>query len=130
MRHDIVVAERRYDWNRKVIGRVLVPVILALSKHLGELLHHQLILLYDLLLCAWNLLVVIVSRRITRPDDKIYAVFQILFNPLERLVDQRYGCVAAGRLRAVDSRRSAFPVTCRLRLGTRICLEKWVGVNV
>jgi hypothetical protein len=100
--HDIVVAKRGHDWDNKITAARSMLVIL-LSKHLDELGHHVFILLNDLFLGTGQVLVVVVARRVACPYHEVDVVFDIVVDPLESLVDEGEGRVAAGRLCAVDA---------------------------
>jgi hypothetical protein len=87
-------------------------------------------LLYDLLLCPRYFLVIVVSRRVARPYNKVYIILDVVVYPLERLVDKREGRVAAGGFGAVDAGRAMFAVAGGVRCGARIRLVEWVWVEV
>ena len=127
MRHYVVVAESRHDRYDKVMGAVAMATV---SKDVGKPRDHVLILLYDLLLRPRYVLVIVVSRRVARPYDKVDVVLDIVLDPLERLVNERIRRVAASRLCAVESSGPAFAVACCFSGGARICLVEWVRVEV
>lgn len=128
MRHDVVVAEGRDNRDDVVFCRGML--VMVLSEDLGELGDHVLILAYDLPLCSGNFLVVVVPCRVARPDDKVYAVPDIVVDPLERLVDERVGRVAGGRLCAVYARGAMFAVASSVCCGARVCLVVGVRMKV
>ena len=109
MRHYVVVAESRHDRYDKVMGAVAMATV---SKDVGKPRDHVLILLYDLLLRPRYVLVIVVSRRVARPYDKVDVVLDIVLDPLERLVNERIRRVAASRLCAVESSGPASAVAC------------------
>jgi hypothetical protein len=104
--------------------------VAALPKDIRKFRDHVLILLDDLLLRPWYLVIVIVSRRVARPYNKVDMVFYIVFYPLERLIDQRKRRVAAGGFCAVDASRSAFAMARSVCLCARICLVEGVWMKV
>jgi hypothetical protein len=128
VRHDVVVAKGRHDGDYIVIGPS--AILVRHAKHLPELLDQKFVLAYDLLLRARMLLVVVVPRRVARPDDEVDIVPNILLDPSESLIDQRKRGVATGRLRAVDTCRSSLAVTCCLRRRARVRLVERIWVEV
>jgi hypothetical protein len=84
--HDVVVAKRWHNRNHIVIGTS--PVLVRDAKYLPELVNQELILRYDLLLGTSVFLIVVVSRRVAGPDDKVDVVLDVVVDPSERLVDQ------------------------------------------
>jgi hypothetical protein len=128
VRHNVVVAKGWHDGDHIVVGSS--AVLVRHAKHLPELLDQKLVLAYDLLLRARMLLVIVVPRRVARPDDEVDVVPDILLDPSERLVDQREGGVAPRRLRAIDACGSSLAVTCRLRSRARVRLVERVWVEV
>ena len=93
VRHNVVVAKGRHDGDHIVVGPS--AVLVRHAKHLPKLLDQKFILAYDLLLRARMLLVVVVSRRVARPDDEVDIIPDIVLDPSECLIDQRKGGVAA-----------------------------------
>lgn len=128
VRHDVVVAKRGYDRDHIVVGTS--AVLVRHAKYLCKLSDQELVLAYDLLLRACMLLVVIVSRRVARPNHKIDVVLDIVVDPSKGRVDQGKRRIAAGRLCTVDACRSSLAVTCCLSRGTRVRLVERVGVEV
>ena len=57
-----------------------------LAKDLEHLLHHELVELGHLLRRTWVVLVVVVTRRVSSPDDKVDLVPQLFSNPFYCLV--------------------------------------------
>lgn len=90
--HDIVVAKRWH--NRYHIVVYSSAIFIRHTKHLTKLFDQKLVLTYDLLLRARMLLIVVVSRRVARPDHKIDIVLDIVVYPPKRLIDQREGRIA------------------------------------
>jgi hypothetical protein len=70
MRQDIIIPERRYNRHVKIITRVTVTIV-ALPKHLEELPRYVFVERDDLLCASGDPLVVVMSCRVTRPDDEI-----------------------------------------------------------
>lgn len=89
MRHNVVVSKSRDDWYSKVLGWILF--ILVVAKDLGELLHHELVLGDDLVLGARQLLVIVVPRGVTGPDDKIDVIGYVVLDPVHGGVDEGDG---------------------------------------
>lgn len=87
MWHYVVVTERRDHRYGPLIH--LSMLVLILSKDLRKLGDHEFILLYNLLGCSRDRVVVIVPRRIACPYDKVNVILDIVVDPFERLVDQR-----------------------------------------
>lgn len=104
--------------------------VAALSKDLGEFGDHVLILLHDLLLRPWNFVIVIVSRRVAGPYNKIYIVLDVVFYPFERLIDERKGRVASGSFCAIEASRPAFAMARCVSFCARICLVERVWMKV
>ena len=69
-------------------------------------------------------------RRIARPYDKVYVVFDVVVDPFERLVDKREGRVAASGFGAVYASRAMFAVARCLLCGARISLVERVWMEV
>ena len=129
MRHDIVVAKRRHNRNDKVVDGP-VMVMMPVAKNLCELGDHKFVLLYHLPLRARYVFIVVVSRRVARPDDEVDVVLDILVDPLERLVDERERRVAARRLGAIHARRPMSAMAGCVRRCARVGLVKRIGVEV
>lgn len=91
VRQDIIVAKGGNDWNDKVICRIVIRLLLVLSKDFVEFVHEQLVELGDLLDVSGNLLVVVVTCRIASPDDKVDRVLELVANPVKGGIDKRYG---------------------------------------
>jgi hypothetical protein len=104
--------------------------VAALPKDFGEFRDHVLILLDDLRLRSWYVFVIIVSRRVARPDYKVYVVFYVVFYPLESLVDKRKRRVAAGSFCAVDASRPMSAMACCVGFSAGICLVERVWMEV
>lgn len=128
VRHNVVIAKGWDDGDDIVVGPP--AVLVRHAKHLPKFLDQKLVLAYDLLLCARMFLVIVVPRRVARPDDEVDIVPDILLDPSERLIDQRKRRVAARRLRTVDACRASLAVTCRLRSRARVRLVERVWVEV
>lgn len=109
VRQYVVVTECRHYWYRK---SVCTTAVTTPSKNLGKLRNHVLVLLYNLLLRARNVVVIVVSRRVASPYNEVYVVFYIVVYPFERLVDESKGRVAARRLCAVNTRRATVTMAC------------------
>jgi hypothetical protein len=56
-------------------------------------------------------LIVVVTRRVSCPDDKVDLIPKLFPNPFYRLVDQCYGAVAIADLSTVDAGRALSTVT-------------------
>jgi hypothetical protein len=93
VRHNVIVAKGWDDGDHIVIGPS--AVLVRHAKHFPKLLDQKFVLAYDLLLRARMLLVVVVPRRVARPDDEVDIVPDILLDPSERLIDQRKWGVAS-----------------------------------
>jgi len=93
VRHDVVVAKCWHDRDHIVIDPS--AILIRHAKHLCKLLYQELILAYDLLLRACMLFVVVVSRRVARPDDKVDIVLDIVLDPSKCLIDERKRRIAA-----------------------------------
>lgn len=128
MRHNVVISKSRDDRNPECLRRIFL--IRPTAKHLGELLHHKLILRDYLILSARLLLVVIVSRRVAGPDDKIHVIGYIVLDPVHGRVDEGNGRVAARCFGAIVAGRSMFSVAGSVRLGARIRLVVRVWMEV
>lgn len=87
MRHDVVVPERRHNRDHIVVNSP--AVLVGHTKHLSKLCDQELVLTYDLLLRTCMFLVVVVSRRVARPDYEVDIVLNIVVDPSERLIDKR-----------------------------------------
>jgi hypothetical protein len=85
VRHNIIVAERWHDRDH-IVARSSSALV-RLAKDLCELIDQKFVLLYNLLLCTRQVFVVVMSRRVARPDDKVYIILDIVVDPSERLVD-------------------------------------------
>lgn len=116
VRHNVVVAKGWHYGYHIVVGPS--AVFIRHAEHLPKLLDQELVLAYNLLLRARMLLVVVVPRRVTRPDDKVDIVPYIILDPPESLIDQRKRGVAPRSLCAVDACWSLLAVTCRFRSRT------------
>jgi hypothetical protein len=127
VRHDIVVAKRGHDRYNEVVRAM--PVV-VLPKDLRQFGDHELILLYDLLLRPRYFLVIVVPRRVARPYNKVYVFLDVVVYPLEGLVDERKGRVAAGGFGAIDAGRAMFAVAGGIRCGARIRLVEWIWMEV
>lgn len=124
---DVVVPESRYYGYREAVGPVAVA---ALSKDVRKLGDHVLVLLHDLLLRPWDFVIVVVSRRVAGPYNKVYIVLDVVFNPLERLVDERKRGVASCGFCAIEASGSAFAMARSVGFCARICLVERVWVKV
>jgi hypothetical protein len=88
MWQDIVVANVGYNWDYEVVVRIAIFLIsIVLAKDLEHLLHHELVELSHLLCCSWVFLVIVVTRRVSSPDDKVDLVPQLFPKPFYCLVD-------------------------------------------
>ena len=125
--HDIVVSESGYYRYREAIRAMALA---ALSKDFGEFRDHVFVLLDNLLLRPWYILVVVVSRRVARPYYEVYMVLYVVFYPLESLVDERKGRIAAGCFCAVQASGSMSAMARCIRFCARICLVKRVWMEV
>jgi hypothetical protein len=105
-------------------------LVLVLSEYLCKFRDHIFVLLHDLLWCSWKRIVVVVPRRVARPYHKVDVVLDVIVDPLECLVDERIGRVAAGRLCAVYACRPALAMACCLFCGAGICLVEGIGMKV
>ena len=130
VRHHIIVAKRRNDRNGKIVCRVCVVDVVVLPENLCELGNQQLILFHDLLLAPWELLVVVVPRRVPRPDHEVDSALEVLLDPLESRVEKGYRGITVGRLCAIDSRRPMSSVTGRSFLRGGVCLVERIEVEV
>lgn len=124
---DVVVPESRYYGYREAVGPLAVA---ALSKDVRKLGDHVLVLLHDLLLRPRDLVIVVVSRRVAGPYNKVYIVFDVVFYPLERLVDERKRGVASCGFCAIEASGSAFAMARSVGFCARICLVERVWVKV
>lgn len=70
------------------------------------------------------------ARRVAGPDDKVNVIFDVVLYPLERLVDQGKGRVAAGCFCSVDAGGATLAMACGVGCGARVCLVEWVGMEV
>jgi len=75
-------------------------------------------------------LIVVVTRRVSRPDDKVDLVPKLFPNPFYRLVDQRYRAVAVADLGAIDAGWAFSVVTGSVFGCGRIYFVETVGVEV
>ena len=128
VRHDVVVAKRRHNWNHIIVGPS--PVLVRHPEHLSELVYQVFILVNDLLLCAGVLLIVVVSRRVACPNDEINVIPDVVLDPLERLVHQRKRRITPRRLCAVDASRPSLAVACCVLGGARVRLVERVRVEI
>jgi hypothetical protein len=126
--HNVVVAKGRDHGYRVLVGAPMF--VLVLAEHLCELGHHIFVLLHDLLGRSWQRIVVVVPCGVARPYDKVDVVLDVVVNPLERLVDERIGRVAARRLCAVHACGPALAMACCLLRGAGIRLVVGVGVEI
>jgi hypothetical protein len=128
VRHDVVVAKRRHNWDHIIVGPS--PVLVRHTKYLSKLVYQIFILVDDLLLCAGVLLIVVVSRRVACPNNEIDFIPDVVLDPLERLVHQRIWRIASRRLCTVDASRSSLAVACCLFGGARVRLVEGVRVEI
>ena len=87
MWENVIVSKIRNYWNDKIICRIGVIVSVPLTEHFYKFIYHHSIQVFHLLHTSWQLLVVIMARRISSPDNKIYRVLQIVLDPSESSVD-------------------------------------------
>ena len=130
VRQDVVVPQRGHDWDSEVVERILVVVVLGLAEHLEELAHDELVLVEDLPGRARDPVVVVVPRRVARPQHEVDRVLQVVVDPSERRVDQGDGAVACRCLGPVQTCRPRASVAGVILLRRRVSLEEWVGVDV
>jgi hypothetical protein len=114
MRHDVVIAESRHNGYGEVVRAMAVII---LPEDFGEFGYHVLVLLYDLLLCPGDFFIIVMSRRVACPYNKVYVILDVVIDPLECLVDEGERRVAAGSFCAVDTGRSSFAMACCVRCG-------------
>jgi hypothetical protein len=88
VRQDIIVAKGGNDWNDLVICRIVIRLLVVLSEDFVEFSHEQLVELGDLLDVSGNFLIVVVTRRIASPDDKVDRVLELVANPVEGGIDE------------------------------------------
>jgi hypothetical protein len=79
--HDIVISNCRDDRDRETVRGPLV------SKNIDELVHQHLIQLNNLILCSRNLLIVVMTGRVSSPQNKVDVALQVLLYPAESFVD-------------------------------------------
>lgn len=91
---NVIIAEGRYDRNDEIVCRIGIVVILGFPKDLSKLVYHELVLFHYLSFAAGYLLVIVVSGRVTGPDNKVYIVSYVILDPLEGSIEERYGRVA------------------------------------
>ena len=70
------------------------------------------------------------SRTIPRPDHKVELADQILRDPVEGCVDERYGAVAVAGFGAVYTGSARFAVACNALRGACMGPVEFVGVEV
>lgn len=87
VRHDVVIAKCWHDRNHIVVDTS--AVLVRHAEYLAKLLNQELVLADDLLLRARMFLVVVVSRRVARPNYEVDIILDIVFDPFERLIHQR-----------------------------------------
>jgi hypothetical protein len=75
-------------------------------------------------------LIVVVTRRVSRPDDKVDIIPKLFPNPFDGLVDQRYRTVAVADLGAVDAGWALSMVTSSVFGCGRVYFVKTIGVEV
>lgn len=75
-------------------------------------------------------LVVVVAGGVAGPDDKVYLVFDVLVDEVERFVDEGKGAVAGSRFGAVDAGAALAAMAGRVRSGRRVRFVEGVGVEV
>lgn len=92
MWHDVVVPKR---WDHRHCPLVGAPILVfGVSKDFCELVDHELILAQDLFLGTRELFIVIVPGRVACPNDKVYVIFDIVADPVKRLVYERIRRIA------------------------------------
>jgi hypothetical protein len=127
VRHDVVIAKRGYDGYDKVGGSVTRA---GLAKDLDKLGDHEPVLVDNLLVRSRYLLVIVVAGRVACPYDEVNFILDVVLDPLERLVDEGKGRVAACRLCAVDASGAALAMACCVGGGARVRLVEGVGVEI
>ena len=131
VRQDVVVADVGNDRNDVIVVRVAVVLVaIAFAKDLEHLVDHELVELSDLSRRAWVVLIVVVTRRVSCPDDKVDLISKLFSNPFYCLVDQRYRAVAIADLGAVDAGRAFAMVTGSVFGCVRIYFVETVGMEV
>jgi hypothetical protein len=131
VRQDVVVANVGNDRDDVVIVGIAISLVaIAFAKDLEHLVDHELVELGDLSRRAWVVLIVVVTRRVSRPDDKVNLIPKLFSNPFYRLVDQCYGAVAIADLSAVDACRALPMVTGSVFGGGRIYFVETIGMEV
>lgn len=114
MRQDVVVSEVRYDGYYQVICRIII--IVFLSENLDKFFHHELVEPNHLFLCPRNLIITVMTRGVTSPDDKVYRIFQVLVDPMECCINEGYRRVAIRGFGAECTSRPSPSVTGFLSL--------------
>jgi hypothetical protein len=80
--HDVVVSNCGNDGYGETVRESLV------SEDIDELVRQHLIQSNNLILCPRNLLIVVMTGRVSSPQDKVDIALQVLLYPAESFVDQ------------------------------------------
>jgi hypothetical protein len=131
VRQDVVVANAgndRYDVMIARIGIVIIAVVFA--KDFEHLVDHELVELGDLSRRAWVVLVVVMTGRVSRPDDKVDLISELFSKPFYRFVDECYRAVAIADLGTVDTSWALSMVTGSVFGCGRIYFVETVGMEV
>ena len=111
VRENVVITKVRDDGYQHIVGRIGVMKIVIFAKDLDKLLDQKFILLQDLLFRPRQLFIIVMSCRVASPDDEVYRIFEIRFDPSEGLVDQRVWGVAFGVFCPVQAGRTGPSMT-------------------
>lgn len=129
MRHDVIVAKGGDDGDLVVVCRIII-VVLVLSKDFGEFADHELVGMYDLLLGAGYLLVVVMPCGITCPYDEVYFIGNVVLYPVEGRIDERWRGVAGRGFGAIVAGWATFSVAGCICRCARVCLVEGVWVEI
>ena len=130
MRKNIIVSKGRNYRNLEIIGRVGVVEVVVLAKDIDEARDEEAVLRKHLILATGDVFVVVMTRTVARPYDEIDAVGDIVFDPLERGIDQRNWAVAVAEFGTVRSGRSGATMTSSLLLGRCIVFVERIWVEI
>lgn len=129
MRQNVVIPKRRHNRYPELLQAR--PVIaFASPKHLFELVHQHAVLAQHLRFRSRDLLVVVVARRVARPDYKVDFVGEVLGDPGEGCVDEGQGGVAVAGFGAVVACCAMAAVTGEAGFGGGVRFVEGVGVDV
>ena len=88
MRKDVIVPKRWNDRNDKVICRVRVVEVVGFAKDFNKLVDDEAVEFDDLFVVAGITIVVVVSSRVTCPNNEVNLIFYVLLDPFEGGIDE------------------------------------------